>query len=425
MADLTPPPRRLTRRQFQSDAATGAAGAVTGVLTGGLTGAAVGMAAGSIVLVRPEVWADAVGDRNRDAVGSDGDWIVHSEVPANREVPLRRLIGSWITPVDRFYVRSHAAVPKIDPADYRLAIGGMVDRPAEWSLTDLAGRFEKVTVTATMTCAGNRRYEHSRTRQVSGVPWQEGAIGNANWSGYRLADVLAAVGVRSAAEHVWFDGVDRIDRDGGTIGFGASIPMAKLSRGNDAAILCTEMNGAPLTGDHGYPLRTVVPGYIGARSVKWLGRVTLSNRPNPNHYQSTAYKVVTETDPIDWAEAAPIYRFAINAVIAAVDRRGGDDAVTGRTTVRGYALPPGDPAAVIDRVELSTDNGATWTAAKLIGPSRPLCWQLWRCELSLPKDVRSLLVRGIDNRGRVQPRHTDWNKKGYMFNAQHQVGLEG
>ncbi len=351
---------------------------------------------------------------------ASGDWIVHTDVPANREVPLPKLIESWVTPVDRFYVRSHAANPEVDPATFRLKIGGMVDADVELSLQDLTENFESIDVTATMTCAGNRRYEHSKTRQISGVPWREGAIGNATWTGVRLSDVLNDVGVNPAAEHVWFDGLDRIEYDGQTIGFGASIPIQKAMENDDwggaGALLCTTMNGQPLTPDHGAPLRTVVPGYIGARSVKWLGSMTLADRPNPNHYQSTAYKIVREGTPIEWAEKAPIYRFAINSVVC--DVRPGE-----RTEVKGYALPPGDPGSVIERVELSIDGGRGWIAAELVGPARPLCWRLWRASMEIPEGTASLLVRAIDNRGVTQPPGSPWNRKGYMYNAWQRVDL--
>ena len=354
----------------------------------------------------------------REGVDPDA-WIVHSEVPPNREVPLDRLIEDWITPVDRFYVRSHAASPAIDPAAYRLAVDGLVDRPLSLSLDELAA-LPQVEVTATMTCAGNRRTEHSRTETIAGVPWQAGAIGNATWSGVRLSDVLAKAGVQDGALHVWFDGLDRIDRKGQTIGFGASIPLPKaLDADEPGAVVCTHQNGQPLTADHGYPVRTVVPGYIGARSVKWLGRIRVANRPNPNHYQATAYKIVTEATPLEWAERAAIYRFPLNAVIA-TPRDGAT--VAAPLQVAGYALPPGEPGVTIDEIELSTDGGSSWTPAELVGPSQPLCWQLWKATLDTVPE--SLVLRATDSRGRSQPERTPWNRKGYLYNAQHRIELE-
>ena len=356
------------------------------------------------------------------------DWIVHTEIPANREAPLPRLIENYVTPVDRFYVRSHAANPVIDPSAYRLNIDGMVARGGPWSLDELSQRFEPVQITATMTCAGNRRYEHSRTQTIGGVPWREGAIGNAVWRGYRLSDLLSEVGVDANARHVWFDGLDNIDKNGSTIPFGASIPIEKAmpedASGDVGAILCTHMNGSVLTPDHGFPLRVVVPGYIGARSVKWLGRIRVDDRENPNHYQSTAYKIVYQASPIEWAERAAIYRFPINAAICVPTSGATISDGPSRVTVRGYALPPGEPDASISSVELSIDGGQRWVDAELIGPDQPLCWRLWRAELELPAAANQIIVRATDTRGNTQPERTAWNKKGYLYNAQHRVDLK-
>ena len=356
------------------------------------------------------------------SAGPGGGWIVHTDDVPNREYSLPELIESWVTPVDRFYVRSHAVTPRIDPAAYRLTVDGLVDNELSLSLEDLAA-MPRVEATCTMTCAGNRRTEHSRTRTIKGVPWRAGAIGNATWGGVALADVLERAGMSDGATDVWFDGLDEIERGGQTIGFGASIPVSKVREsagGVPGAIVCTSMNGEPLTPDHGYPVRTVVPGYIGARSVKWLGRIRAANRENPNHYQQTAYKVVREGSDAEWSERAPIYRFPINAVIC---RPRPDGGASGRITAAGYALPPGEPGVTVSRVEVSADAGNTWVKATLLDEPRPLCWVRWEAEVELPADAASLLVRAADTRGRQQPRSTPWNKKGYLFNAWHRVEL--
>ena len=355
--------------------------------------------------------------------GGEG-WITHTEVPPNREVRLPRLTengaGSWITPVERFYVRSHAASPRIDLGSYRLSVDGLVERPLELTISDLLG-MDQTEATATMTCAGNRRTEHSRTETIKGVPWQAGAIGNATWGGVRLSAILKQAGLQDDARHVWFDGLDAIDRGSETIAFGASIPVEKAlgdSAAMPGALVCLRQNGQPLTPDHGFPVRGVVPGYIGARSVKWLGRIHVSNRPNPNHYQATAYKIVHDASPIEWAEKAPIYRMPLNGVITSP---AAGASVNGPLDVTGYALPPGEEGVTIRGVDVSVDGGQQWRAAELIGPSQPLCWQLWR--LTLDTAPQSLVVRATDSRGRSQPAATAWNKKGYLYNAQHRVEL--
>lgn len=356
---------------------------------------------------------------------ADGKLIVHSTVPMNAEPPLSELVASWLTPIDRFYIRSHAPVPEIDVKRFRLTVEGGVRRPLELSLEELKSGFERVSVVATMTCAGNRRSEHSRIKPVDGVQWREGAIGNARWGGVRLSDVLKKAGLKETARHVWLDGLDQVERNESTIPFGASIPIEKALADTESmpgALLATQMNDEPLARHHGFPLRAVVPGYIGARSVKWLGRIIVSDRPSPNHYVSGAYKLVEQGSPLEWAEAGPIYRFPINSVICRPDA--GATLKAGRVTIAGYALPPGEPEVKIDRVEVSVDGGRSWTRARFTLASRPYCWQLWQAEIAVTAATRELRVRAVDSRGRTQPQRVDWNLKGYLFNAPHRVPVK-
>ena len=355
---------------------------------------------------------------------SDG-LIVHSEVPMNAEPTLQKLVENWMTPTDQFYIRSHAPVPDIDRSQYRLTVTGLVENELSISLDQLAG-YDQTSVVATMTCAGNRRYEHSKVTPVKGVPWREGAIGNAEWSGVKLSDLLKQAGVKENARHVWFEGLDQIARDSGVIPFGASIPMAKAMADTDTmpgALVCTGMNGQALTSNHGWPVRTVVPGYIGARSVKWLGKIVVSDRPSPNHYVATAYKVVTEGTDLEWAEQGPIYRYPINSAICTPAADSQHKAGTA-LTVSGYALPPGRPGRTIEMVGLSTDEGETWTFAKLTSEPREYCWQLWSGTVGLTPGVKSLMVWAQDSTAEMQPVETDWNMKGYLHNAWHHVPLQ-
>ena len=358
------------------------------------------------------------------APDSDGNLIVHSKVPMNAEPSLGDLVQSWLTPVDRFYIRSHAAVPNLDVRKFRLSVSGLVHKPLELSLDEINTISRQTSVIATLTCAGNRRYEHSRVKPVKGVQWLEGAIGNARWGGIRLSDVLKKAGLRENAKHVWFEGLDQVVRDSSTIPFGASIPIEKALADSDAmpgTLLATHMNGKPLAPDHGFPLRTVVPGYIGARSVKWLGRIVVSDRPSPNHYVATAYKLVEEGKDIEWAEAGPIYRFPINSVICTPFS--GAALKAGKVTVTGYALPSGQPETTITRIEISSDGGRSWTRARMTSASKQFCWQLWSAQLTVSENTDQLIVRATDSRGKTQPSRVDWNLKGYLFNSWHKVAV--
>ena len=349
--------------------------------------------------------------------------IVHSSDAMNAEPELTDLVRSWVTPIESFYIRSHAAVPKIDTDSFRLTVEGLVERPLSISLAELKGEFTQHSATCTLTCAGNRRVEHSLIKPVEGVPWRAGVIGNAKWEGVRLSDVLKKAGLKEHAKHVWFEGLDQIKRGSGVVSFGGSIPIEKALLDTDSmlgALLATKMNDEPLNGDHGAPLRTVVPGYIGARSVKWLGKIVVSDRPSPNYYVADAYKLVTDGDKVEWSEQGPIYRFPINSVICTASAKSA--AKSGKVSVAGYALPPGRPGTTIGKVEVSADNGQTWTAAKITSPVREFCWVLWSAEVALAAESTErteLIVRATDSQGTQQPERPDWNLKGYLFNGWH------
>jgi len=349
--------------------------------------------------------------------------IYHSTAPDNAESHLNDLVKSWITPTKHFYVRSHAPNPVIDPDNFQLKIEGMVNRPSSLSLKSLK-RFKTHSTTATLTCAGNRRSEYNEEGKVGGVQWQAGAIGNATWQGVALADVLAEAEVMPDAKYVWFEGLDQIEKGGGIIPFGGSIPIAKamIKNGAAAPLLADRMNDAILTADHGFPLRTVVPGYIGARSVKWLGRIVVSDRPSPNHYVATAYKVVKTTDPISRAESGPIYRYPINAAICtpAADAK----VAAGQIELTGYVLPSGRPESKVKQVLVSTNQGKRWTEATMTGKDSEFCWQLWKAQVKVTSDTKRLMVRALDTSGGFMPYRVPWNAKGYLQNSWFQLPVQ-
>ncbi len=342
--------------------------------------------------------------------------------PRNAEPRIEDLVADWLTPIKHFYIRSHGPNPKIEAGSFRLKVEGLVEKPLELSLAELKERFEEHSTTATLTCAGNRREEFGKIKPVGGVQWGPGAIGNAEWTGVRLSEVLKSAGLKEDAKHVWFEGLDQITEKNETTPFGGSIPMTKALTDENSvpgALLAFKMNGEPLSVDHGFPLRSVVPGYIGARSVKWLGKITVSDRPSPNHFVQEAYKLVTEDKPLAWDEAGVIYNYGINSAIA-----GPAPKPNGQVQkIRGYALPEGDGGQVA-KVEVSANNGQTWTAAKLLSKPKPYCWALWEAELQIPAGSSRIVARASDSKGHTQPEKLSWNFKGYMNNAWHSVPID-
>ncbi len=354
--------------------------------------------------------------------GSTKKLMTRAEIPYNAEPALDALVRDWITPWESFFVRSHGAVPQINRETYRFKVEGLVDRPREYRAEEFeptTSLFPTVATLATLTCAGNRRAEFAEAHQqkIPGVSWNSGAIGHAEWSGVRLSDILKAAGVKPEAKHVWFEGLDPIDNKGTSEPFGGSIPLAQAmadSTTAPGAIICSRMNGLPLTAEHGAPLRAIVPGFIGARSVKWISRMIVSDQPSTNRFLAREYKLLREgTDP-EIAAAPPIYEMALNSVIA-VPQAEGD-----RWKLRGFALPQGQLGRLIDRVELTTDAGKTWMPAKIVSPIREFCWVLWTADVPRNANPQTIAVRAVDNRGDTQPMTVPWNVKGYQFNAWHQ-----
>lgn len=346
------------------------------------------------------------------------DLIVRETAPFNAGPPPALLRQSFITPQNLFFVRNHAPVPDIDPASYRLKIGGMVNEPLTLSLDELRSRFTKREVAATLQCAGNRRDMLTAIAPVAGeVPWGAEAISTARWGGVALRDVLDAAGVKDDARHVAFLGLDEIAKRGARFGFGGSIPVDKALR--PEVTLAYEMNGETLPPTHGFPLRAVVPGYIGARSVKWLSDITLQTVPSDNYYQARSYKLFppqTDAEDADWEHALMLGELSVNSVITAP--ASGATIEGGSVLVQGYATAGGSRS--VERVDVSTDGGAMWTTAALAeSDGEPWTWRFWEARLELHAGTHTIAARAWDSAANTQPEDPRriWNFKGYMNNA--------
>ena len=349
------------------------------------------------------------------------DLIYRSKVPRNAEPKLEKLVENWITPTPQFYIRSHGANPVIVAEEFKVSVEGMVERPLVFSIQELVDKFRKSSCTCTISCAGIRRYEFNKVKEVKGVAWQEGPIGNAVWSGVRLLDVLKSAGFKAEAKHVWFEGADEIVDGKATFPFGGSVPLTKLLEEEGAmlgVLLATHMNGQPLLPDHGFPIRTIVPGYIGARSVKWLRKIVVSDKPSPNHFIADVYKMVYAGTPVEIDETAPIYRYPVNAALCSAEQQNGE------THLTGYALPTGHRNCSISRVEISMDNGTSWTAATLGKEVGDFCWQLWSATVTIANPETDICVRATDSLGNTMPETVPWNPKGYLYNAWHRVPVK-
>lgn len=356
--------------------------------------------------------------------GKRDDTLVHGAEPYNAEPARAALAAHPLTPVDVFYSRNHGPIPRIDPTGWRLRVDGLVDRPLSLSLADLQERFRHRELVATLQCAGNRRAGFLPIRDIPGdAPWGPGATSTARWTGASLADVLAAAAHRPDAAHVAFEGTDVSDEADPPQVFGSSITMSKATAGE--VLLAWAMNGEPLPAVHGGPVRVVVPGYIGARSVKWVRRVSAQVQPSDNYFQTVAYRLLpADADPEQPHPDAPaLAAVAVNADI--LQPADGDIVPAGPVTVSGYAFAGDDRG--IARVDVSSDGGRTWRQAELAASLGPWAWRFWHLGLDLPEGLTEILARAWDTSGAVQPEHPGplWNPKGYANNSWARVTLRG
>jgi sulfite oxidase len=350
--------------------------------------------------------------------GKREDLVVHEHEPFNAETGLAGLVESPLTATDAFYVRGHGAVPEIDPAAWRLHVHGAVERELHLSLETLREALREREVTATLQCAGNRRAGLIAIRDIPGeAPWGPGATGTATWTGVALADVLALAGPLGEAAHVGFEGAD-VSQDAEPAQlFGGSIPLQKACR--PEVLLAWAMNGEPLPVVHGAPLRVVVPGYIGARSVKWLERIEVRSRPWQGYFQHVVYRLLPEDGTPGPGAGMPLGLVALNCdVLSPAD---GETVAAGPVEVRGYAFAGGERH--VARVDVSVDGGGSWSQAELLDDLGPWAWRHWRITVVLSEGEQEILVRAWDSSAATQPEDPAalWNPKGYVNNARPRI----
>ena len=345
---------------------------------------------------------------------------VHQEEPLNAEPTPEVLLDEFFTPNELFFIRSHGDIPEVDPAAFRLTVDGLVERPLSLSRDDLR-RLPRATVGATLQCAGNRRRELIEVAPIPNeLPWDSEAISNAEWSGVPLREVLIAAGPRAGARHAAFLGLDETERHGHRFCFGGSIPLEKALHAE--VLLADTMNGRPLPAEHGAPLRVVVPGYIGARSVKWLAKITLQEKPSDNYFQTKAYRLFPAAvgpETVDWEKGMMLGESPVNSVICSP--LAGARVPAGRVTVRGWAVAGG--GREVARVDVSVDGGATWKTAALGAGETGWTWRFWEAPLDLAAGEHEILCRAFDAAAQTQPAQPAqvWNFKGYANNAWHRV----
>ena len=370
-------------------------------------------AIGVVGAVRPLLgW---VTDESVAIPGKDG-MIVRSFRFLDLEMPVE-YANSFLTPVEHFFVRNHMHEPStLDAGEWQLNISGEVEKPLTLTLAELT-EMEQRSVTNTLECAGNGRA--FAIPHVPGVQWEKGAVGTARFSGPRLRDVLERAGVRSTGKHVMLRGLDEVP--GKVPAFIRSIPIEKATDGD--TLVALHMNGAALTRHHGFPARALVPGWIGAASCKWLTEIKVLDKEFEGNFMNPGYRMpnqpVKPGDAVKVEDTHPATALNVKSLIATPS--GGASLKSRAVDIRGVAWAG---EANIEKVDVSTDSGATWQQAQLGKDRSHYAWRLWSYSWKAPKPGDYTIVsRATDTQGRVQPDSVQWNPSGYLINVTDRVKI--
>ncbi|XP_036148221.1 sulfite oxidase, mitochondrial isoform X2 [Monomorium pharaonis] len=357
--------------------------------------------------------------------------IINGSKPFCAEPSSQLLVESFLTPVQFFYVRNHLPVPQIDIKDYtlELAIEGTTKKTLDFKGIT---KYKKKTITAAVMCGGNRRSEMSKVKKLKGINWNVGAVGNATWTGIPLCDILKDLGINEDAfGHVQFEGYD-MDPSGTS--YATSIPISKAMDPRCDVILAYEMNGEPLSRDHGFPIRVIVPGVVGARNVKWLSKINVSKDESQSQWQQGDYKGFspsTDWDNVDFSKSPAIQEMPVVSAICEPQNSDLVEIKNGKIRVKGYAWSGGGRKVI--RVDVTNDKGKTWHTANLMEDlkakeGRHWSWTLWDVELPVDKNSNEVEIwaKAVDSAYNVQPENFThiYNIRGLLCNAYHKIKVQ-
>tara|TARA_B110000483_G_C18144279_1_gene522755 strand:+ start:55 stop:1512 length:1458 start_codon:yes stop_codon:yes gene_type:complete len=350
---------------------------------------------------------------------------IHSIKPFNAETPKEEIHINPLTSTENWYVRNHNPVPIIKPEEYQLSFIYDNKKPIKnFTLEELKKMPSKKVIT-TIQCGGNRRGEFEKT---SGTQWGIGAISTAEWEGVPLCNILK--GYR--ADHIHFEGYD---------GVKSSIPFRKGRNCFGDVLVAYKMNGEELPADHGYPVRIIVPGYVGIKNIKWLKKITLSNEEVDGPWQrGMAYKILPgsircleDVSKIDLKEIDTIEELPIQSCITHIEEiyRTNDKNLkicSKNFRIHGYTYS--SKPMEFPRVDVSIDGGKTWNIAGVNPHFKDLQkfkwgWALWSIDVKIDKTPCEVICMASDNKGNVQPRDIKdiWNIRGLANNSVHKENI--
>jgi sulfite oxidase len=371
-------------------------------------------ASGIALATASSPWLTWAGEAPQLTIPGKEGLIIRSYRFLDLETPVQ-YFNTWLTPAEHFFVRNHMNEPStLDASDWKLSVGGEVEKPFTISLAELA-KLESHSVVNTLECAGNGRA--FQNPKVPGVQWQKGAVSTGRFTGPRLQSLLERASVKGTGKHVMFRGLDEVP--GKVPPFVRSIPIAKAM--DPDTLVATHLNGAPLPKHNGFPARAMVPGWIGAASCKWLTEIKVLDKEFEGNFMSPGYRMpnlqVKPGEAVKPEDTHPVTALNVKSLISTpLD---GSTLRSRAVIIQGVAWAG---EADIERVDVSADGGSTWQAAELGKDKAPYAWRLfsYKWNAAKPGDY-TILSRATDSQGRVQPTAPVWNPSGYLNNAIDQV----
>ena len=332
----------------------------------------------------------------------------------NRGMPLEALRYP-LTPTGMHYLLVHFDIPYVEAGEWRLELGGLIEHPASLTLDNIRRR-SAITMPVTMECAGNGRALLD-PRPVS-QPWHLEAVGTAEWTGTPLKELLREAGVRDQANEILFTGLDRGVQGDEVQYYQRSLSLEEALR--DEVLLVYEMNGRPLEPQHGFPLRLVVPGWYGMTSVKWLTSIEAIRGPFEGYQMTGSYRYSRDADD----PGEPVSLLKVRSLMVPP---GIPDFVTrvrlveaGTVTLTGRAWAG---RLDVSGVEVSTNGGESWSAARLDEPIGRLAWRGWSYHWVAKPGAYTLCVRARDSEGDAQPVDQPWTYQGMGNNMVQRVDV--
>ena len=310
-----------------------------------------------------------------------------------------------MVPNEIFFVRNHTRTPLLDAKKWRLKIEGSgIQKPIELTYDELLS-LPLVSVIRYVECAGNGRsfFERAYHKKADGTQWKLGAIGVAEWTGVPLAEVLNRAGLKNSARDVMPEGLDDLK---------VRRPMSVAKALEGDTLLVYAMNGQPLPPDHGFPVRTLVPGWVGVANIKWVGRIEVSEKPLFSSWNTDTYVLIGPDYKPEPPAKGPVL-FTQN-LKSALELPWDGEIGAGRRLFRGRSW---SPFGKITSVEYSLDSDSTWRKTNLREPNIGGAWAWWDVDWHAAQGRHTIRIRATDEKGNTQPDNVPFNQQGYLYNA--------